>query len=163
MCDILIASVVIRLLSARCIKSSRKRHQTHCGHLVFSVPQPPSVPTGSTLGFVLLNCNDCSLLCFILQKKGPSLVSLPAPRFCCWNVLSAPHITGEPPKTAHQHAVKRHIFLTGLKSILPDGQNDKKRVKNARKENVTKMWNPSKCIHVSCRWKSNPRCQAQFL
>lgn len=33
--------------------------------------------------FVLLSGNNCSLLCFILQKKGPSLVSLPAPRFCC--------------------------------------------------------------------------------
>lgn len=65
---------------------AEKRHQTHCGRLVFSVPQPPSgsdwVHSAHRV-FVLLNCNGCSLLCFILQKKGPSLVSLPAPRFCC--------------------------------------------------------------------------------
>lgn len=93
MCDHCIASVVIRLLS---IQISPK---TAPNSLRPSFPadlSPPRVPTRSNIP------PDPSLFlmagpCCVLSSEGPSL-SPPAPRFCCSNVLSAPHITSEPPK-----------------------------------------------------------------
>lgn len=97
---------------------------------------------------------------FLLQRA----FSLSAPRFCCWNVLSAPHITTKPPKLRTDRLFFK--FLARLrwipwrekkKSLKKGGQNKRKKKTWPRREN------PSKCIHVSCRWKSNPRCQAQLF
>lgn len=73
-----------------------------------------SAPNGSKLTAVVFSGGSLAALCSgtiqyapdpslflmavpcVLSSEGPSLS--PAPRFCCSNVLSAPHITSEPPK-----------------------------------------------------------------
>lgn len=140
MCDILIASVVIRLLSARCIKSSRNDTKL----TAVGVSSRRRVPTRSSDArrFVLLIGDGCSLLCFILQKGAFSVSPLPL-AFVAQNVLSAPHITGEPPKNCAPARCK-NTYIPCWAPFNPPRQrekNDKKRrgVKMTRKENVTKM------------------------
>lgn len=69
---------------------------------------PPRLPTRSNIPprFVL-TCDGCSLLCFILQKA----FSLPTPRFCCWTVLSDPHINSEPPKLRTDTFSNIYIYI----------------------------------------------------
>lgn len=96
----------------------------------------------------------------VLSSEGPSLS--PAPRFCCSNVLSAPHITSKPPK------LRTDTFLRAKNLRQGSGKAfTKRRSQKCQNFEKRKPWprrdNPSKCIHVCCRWKSNPRCQTQFL
>lgn len=84
MCDNFIASVVICLLS---IQISPKLTAVVfsltalCSDTIQYAPDP-------SLFLMAVPC--------VLSSEGPSLS--PTPRFCCSNVLSAPHITSEPPK-----------------------------------------------------------------
>ncbi len=125
-----------------------------------SDPPPPPSPTRSNIPPICPPYVWWLFLAVFSPPKG--LLALPAPRFCCWNVLSAPHITSEPPKLRTDRLFlkfpARHWWIPSRKEKIIKGK------KKREKKNVTKILkNPSKCIHVSCRWKSNPRCQAQFL
>lgn len=125
MCDILIASVVIRLLSARCIKSSRNDTKL----TAVGVSSRRRVPTRSSNArrFVLLIGDGCSLLCFILQKGAFSVSPLPL-AFVAQNVLSAPHITGEPPKNCAPARCK-NTYIPCWAPFNPPRQREKKNDK----------------------------------
>lgn len=139
-----------------------KQHQTHCGCLFCRIPHhlqfrhDPISPR-----FVLLICDGCSLLCFILQRAfslslSHSLpLSLPLAFVAemCYQPLTSP--------VNLQNCAPEDLKKIPDQALMCPFQ--KKMEKNRRKENVTKMWNPSKCIHVSCRWKSNPRCQGSVF
>lgn len=76
---------------------------------------------------VLLICDDC-----VFSSKGPSLalpLSLSAPRFCCSNVLSAPHIAAEPPKLRTD---------TLFPNLRPPGCGDSRQEHRGRKPHLKK-------------------------
>lgn len=87
MCDILFASVVIRLLSIRCIKSTR--NSTKLTAVVFSAGSPTTF-NSDTIQYPpdLSSLFVMAVPCCVLSSKGPSLsrslpLSLSTPRFCC--------------------------------------------------------------------------------
>lgn len=146
MCDNFIASVVIRLLPIQISPN------TAPNSLRFSFPADLSPPCVLTRSNIL---PDPSLFlmavpCCVLSSEGPSLS--PAPRFCCSNVLSAPHITSEPPKLRTDTFFKQQKSPTRLRRSLYQ-----KAIAKTAAFRETKTWprrdNPSKCIHVCCRWK----------
>lgn len=143
MCDILVASVVIRLLSARCIKSSRNDTKLTAVGVSFSAsgfrPDPVTpVDLSSLLAMAVPRW------VFILQKGAFSVSPLPL-AFVAQNVLSAPHITGEPPKNCAPARCK-NTYIPCWAPFNPPRQRRKKKcqkkgggLKMTRKENVTKM------------------------
>lgn len=82
----------------------------------------PDPVTPADLSSLLVMAVPC---CVLSSKRGPSL-SLPCPSLLllkmCYQPLTSPENLQ---KTAHQHAVKTHIFRAGLRLILP-GREKKK-------------------------------------
>lgn len=79
--------------------------------------------------------------CFLLQRA----FSLSAPRFCCWNVLSAPHITTKPPKLRTDRlfflisgSTPMNPFKRERGEIITKKKKKKEGDKITEKENVTK-------------------------
>lgn len=76
----------------------------------------PDPVTPADLSSLLVMAVPC---CVLSSKRGPSL-SLPCPSLLllkmCYQPLTSPENLQ---KTAHQHAVKTHIFRAGLRLILP--------------------------------------------
>lgn len=76
----------------------------------------PGPVTPADLSSLLVMAVPC---CVLSSKRGPSL-SLPCPSLLllkmCYQPLTSPENLQ---KTAHQHAVKTHIFRAGLRLILP--------------------------------------------
>lgn len=116
-----------------------------CLFLGFGFRPGPVTPVD--LSSLLVMAVPCCV--FIHQKWGGLFCLFPCPSLLslkmCYQPLTSPENLQ---KTAHQHAVKTHIFRAGLRLILlgrereRERKNDKKGgggVKMTRKENVTKM------------------------
>lgn len=100
MCDILTASVVIRLLFIRCIKSTQNSSKTHCGCLFGWIPHhlqlrnDPIPPDLSSL-FVM------AVPCCVFSSKGPSLS--PCPSLLLLKCVISPSHHHRASKTAHRY------------------------------------------------------------
>lgn len=157
MCDNFIASVVIRLLP---IQISPK---TAPNSLRFSFPADLSPPCVLTRSNIL---PDPSLFlmavpCCVLSSKGPSLS--PAPRFCCSNVLSAPHITSEPPKLRTDTFLNSKNPRQGSGEAFTKRRSQKRQHLEKRKRDQDVIIPRNVSTFVAGEKKSNPRCQTQFL
>ena len=116
---------------------------------LLGVFSPPRGLLSLSLALSLARSPSLSLSLSLSFSRPPSL-SL----FCCWDVLSAPHISSEPPKTAHPSTSVK----MGSDGPLRVEEKHNKKKGGRRNENVTERRQPIplKCLHVSRRW----RCQA---
>ena len=135
MCDILIASVVIRLLFTRCIKSTRNSSKlTAVGWIPhhLQLRHDPISPR-----FVLLIGDGCSLLVFS-PPKGLLSLSLPLAFVAemCYQPLTSPPSL---PKLRTDRLFKKINSRLGSDESPQEEKSFKKEEKRKGKENVTKM------------------------